>query len=74
MADKNLTNALFTLKEKGNNPSPAPNKTPRETPTLSKTEPQLPYRKRSFDSFFVFSVILITVTLIAQVISIAYYS
>ncbi|MCH6257672.1 hypothetical protein MLD52_14025 [Puniceicoccaceae bacterium K14] len=74
MADKNLTNALFTLKEKDAKASSTSPKPKKEIPTLENAKPDLPYRKRSFDSFFVFSVILLAVTLLAQVISIVYYS
>lgn len=72
MADKNLTNALFTLKEKETKPSPAPGK--QNPAGTSAAKKQLPFRKRSFDTFFGFSITLLVVTLFAQVIALIAYS
>ena len=61
MADKNLTGAIFELKDRKQSALPPKRKTPPKASSQA-----LPYRSRAFDMFFAFASILLVLSLVSQ--------
>lgn len=73
MADDNLTNALFTLKDKEPT-QPLKNQKPKQQNRHGSKKNSLPFRKRSFDSMYGFSVTLLVIAVCAQIVAIIAFS
>ncbi len=72
MAEKNLTGALLELKDKERlRAKQGPRKTKNPSPSRKNA---LPYRTRSFDSFYSFICILLGAVVVAQFAAIIIYS
>ncbi len=68
MPEKNITDAFFELKDKKRGPEPTLNPKSRKAPAK-------PLRKRrSFDTFYLFCVVLLFMALALQVVAIATYN
>ena len=68
MPGKNLSDAIFELKDKKRSSKPSP------APKIRRPAP-LPFSKRrSFDTFYLFSVALLLLAIVVQIVAITIYS